>query len=173
MTGRRTTILRRAVLAAAVVLATTAGAAQAAQVVALGASNTYGKGVARGQDFPARLQARLAAAGVAVRVKNAGINGDTTTGMLARLGSALDRDTRVLILQPGGNDARKGVSSSQSEANVEAIRAEASRRGIRVIMVPNSALRGWPRQPDDQHLTPEGYDGLAGTLVGDVASALR
>lgn len=172
MTGRGTGLLRRAALAAAIVVATTA-AASAAQVVALGASNTYGKGVARGQDFPARLQARLAAAGVAVRVKNAGINGDTTTGMLARLGSALDRDTRVLILQPGGNDARKGVSSSQSEANVEAIRAEASRRGIRVIMVPNSALRGWPHQPDDQHLTPEGYDGLAGTLVGDVASALR
>jgi acyl-CoA thioesterase-1 len=37
------------------------GAAQAATVVALGASNTYGKGVSRGQAYPAQLEALLRA----------------------------------------------------------------------------------------------------------------
>jgi acyl-CoA thioesterase I len=34
-------------------------AAQAATVVALGASNTFGKGVSRGQAYPAQLEALL------------------------------------------------------------------------------------------------------------------
>jgi hypothetical protein len=73
---------RRALLFAALLV--TAGSADAAQIniVALGASNTYGKGVARGQDFPAQLQAMLRAKGLDARVANAGINGDTTGGML-------------------------------------------------------------------------------------------
>jgi hypothetical protein len=59
--------------------------AQAATVVALGASNTFGKGVARGQAYPAQLEALLRAKGLNTHVVNAGINGDTTGGMLARL----------------------------------------------------------------------------------------
>lgn len=40
-------------------------------------------------------------------------------------------------------------------------------------MLPNEMFRGKPRQPDGQHLTPEGYRMLAQQLVGPVASALR
>lgn len=56
--------------------------ADAATIVALGASNTYGKGVARNQAYPAQLEAILRAKGSNVHVVNAGINGDTTEGML-------------------------------------------------------------------------------------------
>ena len=49
--------------------------ADAATIVALGASNTYGKGVARNQAYPAQLEAILRAKGSDVRVVNAGING--------------------------------------------------------------------------------------------------
>ena len=42
------------------------------------------------------------------RVANAGINGDTTAGMLRRLDRAVPAGTRVVILQPGGNDAPQG-----------------------------------------------------------------
>src|ERR1700761_2900648 len=83
------------------------GAAQAATVVALGASNTFGKGVSRGQAYPAQLEALLRAKGLNVRVINAGINGDTTGGMLARLDRVVPKGTSVVILQPGGNDRRK------------------------------------------------------------------
>ncbi|MCE1237656.1 MAG: GDSL-type esterase/lipase family protein [Hyphomicrobiales bacterium] len=165
--------VRTAVAAAILAIPPLATPASAAQVVALGASNTYGKGVARNAAYPAQLEAILAAQGVRAKVKNAGINGDTTGGMLARLPRALDRDTRVLLLQPGGNDARKGVSSSEADANLAAIRAEAARRSITVIEVPNRMLRNLPHQPDGQHLTPEGYGGLAGALAGEVAAALR
>lgn len=159
-------------MAGAVTIGGMATAVSAAEVVALGASNTYGKGVARGQDYPAQLQALLAVRGVRAKVANAGINGDTTDGMASRFGRVVAADTRVLVLQPGGNDVRHGMSPAQTEANVAAIREAASKRGIRVVTMPNSMLRGWPHQSDGQHLTPEGYAGLAQAILPEVVSAL-
>ncbi|CCE01091.1 GDSL-type esterase/lipase family protein [Bradyrhizobium sp. STM 3809] len=146
--------------------------ASAAEVVALGASNTYGKGVNRGEDFPAQLEMMLRGKGVQVSVANAGINGDTTAGMLSRFDSAVDGSTRVLVLQPGGNDARKGVGD-QRAGNISAIMAKAAQRRIKVVMVENGMLRGLPHQVDGQHLTPDGYRMLAASLLPRVIGGLR
>jgi acyl-CoA thioesterase-1 len=142
-------------------------AARAATVVALGASNTYGKGVARNQAFPAQLEAILRARGVNCRVINAGISGDPTENMLRRLDSAVPNGTSVVILQPGGNDGRKGRPDRTAE-----IESRLSAKGIRVIMLPNSAFHGMPHQPDGQHLTPEGYHMIAEQLASQVAGAI-
>jgi acyl-CoA thioesterase-1 len=142
-------------------------AAQAATVVALGASNTFGKGVSRGQAYPAQLEALLRAKGLNARVVNAGINGDTTGGMLARLDRVVPKGTSVVILQPGGNDRRKLAPDRTAE-----IQARLAAMGIKVVMLPNGMLRGKPHQPDGQHLTPEGYHMLAEELAGQVAGAL-
>jgi acyl-CoA thioesterase I len=144
-----------------------AAPASAATVVALGASNTYGKGVARNQAFPAQLEAILRAKGLNVRVINAGINGDPTENMLRRLDSAVPNGTSVVILQPGGNDGRKGRPDRTAE-----IESRLSAKGIRVIMLPNSAFHGMPHQPDGQHLTPEGYHMIAEQLASQVAGAI-
>ena len=154
-----------AILAAAPVIAATS--VHAATVVALGASNTYGKGVARNQAFPAQLEAILRAKGLNVRVVNAGINGDTTEGMLRRMDGVISKGVSAVILQPGGNDRRKGSADRTAE-----IQSRLSARGIAVIMVPNSALHGLPHQPDGQHLTPEGYHMLAESLASQVAGAI-
>jgi acyl-CoA thioesterase-1 len=143
------------------------GAAQAATVVALGASNTFGKGVSRGQAYPAQLEALLRGKGLNARVINAGINGDTTGGMLARLDRVVPKGTSVVVLQPGGNDRRKLAPDKTSE-----IEARLAAMGIKVVLLPNGMLRGKPHQPDGQHLTPEGYHMLAEELVGQVAGAL-
>ena len=145
--------------------------ARAQTVVALGASNTYGKGVARPQAYPAQLEALLRARGLKARVANAGINGDTTGGMLRRLDRAVPKGTQVAILQPGGNDARKGVGGERAQ-NIAEIRSRLDARGVRIVMLENNMLRGLPRQPDGMHLTPEGYRMLAEALVSQVAGAL-
>ena len=139
----------------------------AATVVALGASNTYGKGVARSQAFPAQLEAILRAKGLAIRVVNAGINGDTTEGMLRRLDRVAPNGTSVVILQPGGNDRRKGSPDRTAE-----IQSRLSARGIPVIMLPNTVFKGLPQQPDGQHLTPEGYHMIAELLASQVTGAI-
>ena len=142
-------------------------AAGAATVVALGASNTYGKGVARNQAYPAQLEAILRARGINCRVINAGINGDPTENMLRRLDSVVPNGTSVVILQPGGNDRRKGGADRTAD-----IESRLSAKGIRVIMLPNSAFHGMPHQPDGQHLTPEGYHMIAEQLASQVAGAI-
>ena len=168
----RTTIVR---IALTTIMAVACISHASAQVVALGASNTRGKGVALSQAYPAQLQAQLRAAGVNVSVRNAGINGNTTGQMLARLNSAVPKGTRVVILQPGGNDRRRGLSQSQTQANVSAIRQKLSARGIRVVMLPNSLIgsvaQTYPR-PDGQHFLPPGYRALAARMVGPVRAAL-
>jgi acyl-CoA thioesterase-1 len=137
--------------------------AEAATIVALGASNTYGKGVDRSQAYPEQLEAILRARGSSSTVVNAGINGDTTEGMLNRLDSAVPNGTSIVILQPGGNDRRKGGIDRTAE-----IQSRLRARGIRVVMLPNSMLRGLPHQVDGQHLTAEGYHMLAQSMASRV-----
>jgi acyl-CoA thioesterase I len=161
----------RSVLLVAALMAATVGTAAAATVVALGASNTFGKGVARNQSYPSQLEAILRAHGHAAHVINAGINGDTTGGMLRRLGSAVPQGTSVVILQPGGNDRRQGVGGDR-ESNIAQISSRLDARGIKVIMMENSMLSGLPHQPDGQHLTPEGYHMLAEAIAPQVESAI-
>ncbi len=163
------TAARLAIIAAALILSV--GVAQAATIiVALGASNTYGRGVARSEAYPAQLEALLRAKGHDVRVINAGINGDTTGGMMRRLG-AVPKGARVVILQPGGNDRRRGREGDRSE-NIGTIESRLQARGIGVVMLENGMLHNLPHQPDGHHLTPEGYRMLAQAMMGQVEAAL-
>jgi len=133
---------RLLVLLAVIGIFSAVGAAHGATVVALGASNTYGKGVSPGQAYPAQLQALLRARGLNVQVINAGINGDTTAGMLARLDQAVPRGTSVVVFQPGGNDLRQR-SPDQSSA----IESRLSAMGIRSSSCQTACCAGCPTSP--------------------------
>ena len=54
-------------------------------IVALGDSLTAGYGLAQGEDFATRLEAGLAAQGIAAKVANAGVSGDTASAGAARV----------------------------------------------------------------------------------------
>jgi acyl-CoA thioesterase-1 len=144
--------------------------AHAATVVALGASNTYGKGVSRSQSYPSQLEQILQSKGLSVHVINAGINGDTTAGMMGRI-TQIPNGTSVVILQPGGNDRRRGQEGERS-ANISEIERQLASRGIKVVLLENQMFRGLPHQPDGMHLTPEGYRMLAEAIAPQVISAL-
>ncbi len=79
-------------------------------IVCLGASNTEGYGVSRDEAYPARLEALLKARGIEARVLNAGISGEPTSGMLARIDRDVPAGTSLVILQPGINDAFHGMA---------------------------------------------------------------
>ncbi len=148
-----------------------AGPADAGTIVALGASNTRGKGVSRREAYPAQLEALLRQQGLDIQVINAGINGDTTASMLGRLDGAVPDGTSIVILQRGGNDRRNGEAAATAE-NLAAITNRLELRGIKVIGLDDAGLRGFPHQPDGQHLTPQGYRMLAELLLPQVMSAL-
>ena len=142
-----------------------------AQVVALGASNTEGHGVSSSESYPAQLQAMLQARGSGLRVTNAGVYGDTTSGMLARLSSAVPEGTKIVILQFGGNDFRQGISPAARQANIASIQQQLRNRGIRIIQADGlvrSASAAGLVQPDHIHLTAEGYRRVAAQLLPSI-----
>jgi acyl-CoA thioesterase-1 len=112
--------------------------------------------------------------GVAATFTNSGINGDTTGGMLARLSSAVPSGTKVVILQPGGNDRRRGGEGDRS-ANIAKIRSQLSARAVTVLMMENSAFAAVPqseRAADAVHFTPRGYAILAQNILPQVLAAI-
>ena len=90
--------------------------AEEIQIVALGASGTYGQGVSRNEAYPAQIEAMMKAEGYSIRVKNEGINGDTTADMLNRLDSCIPTETQIVILQPAGINDRRAASKMKRGA---------------------------------------------------------
>jgi len=142
-----------------------------AQIVAPGASSTAGYGVGASSAYPAQLEAMLRAKGRPMSVSNAGVSGDTTGGMLARLSSAVPQGTRIVILQIAGNDAMKGMSPVAAAANRAEIRKVLHARGIRTIEADDyvqSAVRSGLRQPDGIHMTADGHRRVAQQLAASI-----
>jgi acyl-CoA thioesterase-1 len=170
--------MRLLALVALFFCAVMSSAAHAAEVVALGASNTFGRGrgstpdgVSVGQAYPAQLERLLRSQGCKVSVKNAGVAGDTTGGMLARLPGALDKNTRVLIFQPGGNDRRRGTEGSRA-GNIAKVKSIAAARGIKVVTLGNiGQIAGAHRLPDGQHFSAAGHALFAAHLAPQVKAA--
>jgi acyl-CoA thioesterase I len=141
-------ILDRRTLSLGLISATlTASAAQSQgrpyTIVALGDSLTAGFGVRRSEAFPARLDARLKAAGYLVRIANAGLSGDTTAGALARFDFAVPQGTNGLLLAIGANDMLQGMNPASAKANIEAMILRAKARGIRVALLGMRAPTNW------------------------------
>jgi acyl-CoA thioesterase-1 len=135
-----------------------------AQIVALGASSTAGYGVGASSAYPAQVEGILRARGRPMSVSNAGVSGDTTGGMLARLSGAVPQGTRIVILQIAGNDAMRRMSLANAAANRAEIRRQLHARGIRTIEADGyvqSAVRSGLRQADGIHMTAEGHRRVA------------
>jgi acyl-CoA thioesterase I len=170
--------MRYSLFLATSLLVASTSLASAAPIVALGASNTEGKGrgatpdgVPRSQAFPAQLQKILSDKGCRAQVQNAGVAGDTTSGMLRRLPRLLGKDTKVLILQPGGNDARRG-ESGDTQANIAEINRIAQSRGVQVIMLDRlRSIAGSYGTSDGQHFTVQGHIAFAQPLAPQVMAS--
>ncbi len=166
---------QRLSLVAGLLFLLTAPSVARAQVVAFGASNVEGHGVPRAQAYPAQLEAMLRAKGLKVRVRNAGVYGDTSAAMLARLDQAIPRGSKVVILDTSGellNNYVHGISESQGQADIATMTSRLQARGAVVIPESTQDIPMSQRQPDGKHLTPEGYRVVAARLLDPVMRAL-
>jgi acyl-CoA thioesterase I len=154
-----------------IVIATTFSHAAPIRIVALGASNTAGKGVAAGAAWPAQLQAMLRAKGIDARVTNAGISGDDTGRMLARVNAAVPAGTALVILdKAASNDRLRGVNTA---GNIAAISAQLQSRGIKTIVIEAMhAYSGRQIQSDGTHITAGGHSAVAARLLPQVMAAI-
>lgn len=107
------------------------------RLVALGDSLTAGYGLESGQDFATRLQESLVADGLAVRVDNAGVSGDTSAGGLARLDWAVDGDPSpaLVIVALGANDMLRGVDPTVTKKNLSDILNKLKEKNIPALLV--------------------------------------
>jgi acyl-CoA thioesterase-1 len=161
------------------------------KIVALGASQTAGKGISESDAYPAQLERILKAEGYAVSVANEGIEGQTTRDILSRMNRAVPDGTKIVILQPGTNDRistkkRTALTPAETRNNVEQMLARFKEKNISAILLgypggePGREIAEkysaiWYGQPtkdispdmiqaDGQHFTKEGYAVLAKNL---------
>jgi acyl-CoA thioesterase-1 len=109
-------------------------AAETARILVLGDSIAAGYGLAAGEGFPARLEARLRRAGHDVRLIDGGVSGDTTAGGLARLDWALADRPDIVVVELGGNDGLRGIAPAATRANLDAILARLTARRVKVLL---------------------------------------
>lgn len=104
-------------------------------VVFLGDSLTAGLGLAADQAYPSLVERALRDDGIAARVINAGVSGDTSAGGLRRLRWLLAQRPAVVVVGLGGNDALRGQPVAEIESNLRAIVAAARQAGARVLLL--------------------------------------
>ena len=104
---------------AAGLLAAPVGAAEPKTLLLLGDSLTAGYGLPAEDGFAAQLETALEADGMQVRVINAGVSGDTTSGGLARLDWALGDDPDAVVVELGANDGLRGIDPAITKANLD------------------------------------------------------
>ncbi|HEX4556614.1 MAG TPA: arylesterase, partial [Xanthobacteraceae bacterium] len=121
-------------IAAAVPATRLAAADRPVTIVALGDSLSAGFGLAAKDAFPAKLQAALAAKGIAATIVDAGVSGDTASGGLARLAWSVPDDADGVIVELGANDALRGLNPAVPRAALDAILRRLKDRGIPVLL---------------------------------------
>ena len=113
----------------------TQGEAIAPVIVCLGDSLTAGLGLLTNQAYPHVLDEMFAAEGYQeVEMVNAGVSGDTSAGGLRRVEALLGPSVAALVLALGGNDALRGISSSETYDNLAGIIELADAEGIPVML---------------------------------------
>ena len=105
-------------------------------ILVVGDSLSAEYGLARGTGWVALLEQKLADNHSAVRVVNASISGDTTSGGRSRLPALLDQHKPdVVVIELGGNDALRGLPMASTQQNLSEMTRAAQAAGAKVVVV--------------------------------------
>jgi acyl-CoA thioesterase-1 len=104
-------------------------------VIFLGDSLTAGHELPANLAFPALVAKTLRERGRPIRVVNAGVSGDTSSGGLDRVSWLLEQKPDLLVVGLGVNDAFRGQPVDRIEANLRAIVKQAKSEGVRVLLL--------------------------------------
>jgi acyl-CoA thioesterase-1 len=133
---RRATLRALLAAAAAAGLPARASAAAARTLLVHGDSLSAEYGLPRGTGWVALLEQRLADRRPPVRVVNASISGETTSGGRTRLPDLLSRHApAVVVIELGGNDALRGLPLASTEQNLREMVRAAKAAGARPLVL--------------------------------------
>lgn len=108
------------------------------RVLAVGDSLFAGYGLDPGQSYPDKLEVALRARGINAKVTNAGVSGDTSAAGAQRFAFVLDAQNPkpdLVLIEFGGNDVLRGLPPAETRKNIEAMLAEAKKRGLKTVLV--------------------------------------
>jgi acyl-CoA thioesterase-1 len=111
------------------------------RVVIAGTSLTAGLGLDPAQAYPALLQQMADSAGLAVRIENAGLSGETSAGLARRIDWLLREPAAMVVVETGANDGLRGIGVDALAANLRRIvaRVRALQPEARVYLVQMEA----------------------------------
>jgi acyl-CoA thioesterase-1 len=111
-------------------------------ILFVGTSLTAGLGLEPDSAFPMLIQRKLDSAGFAFDVVNAGISGETSSGLLDRLDWLLRGQFDVMVLETGANDGLRGIPAATLRSNLEQTIARIKEKhpNARVVLVQMEAL---------------------------------
>lgn len=99
-------------------------------MVALGDSLTFGYGSSANHNYPSLLAKKTG-----WQVINAGVNGDTSADVLARLDDVIAKNPDLVLLGVGGNDVLKRIAPKTTQDNLLKIISKLQNNGIDVIII--------------------------------------
>mgnify|MGYP001350330119 CR=1 FL=1 len=111
-----------------------ANAGTPVKIVALGDSLMAGYGLPNKDGFVPRLQAALAAKGIAAGITNAGVSGDTASDGLARLDWSVPLGSDAVIVELGANDMLRGIKPQVTRDALDAILRRLTSRHLAVLL---------------------------------------
>jgi len=111
-------------------------------IVFLGTSLTAGLGLDPDSAYPALLQQRIDAAGLNLRVVNAGVSGESSAGALRRIDWILRQRPWMIVIETGANDGLRGQDPDSVRANIQAIidRIRATTPHSRIVLAGMEAM---------------------------------
>jgi len=111
-------------------------------VLIAGTSITAGLGLDPDSAYPMLIQRKIDSAGLPFDVVNAGVSGETSSGLLDRLDWLLRARFDVFVLESGANDGLRGIPTSTLQANLETAldRIKAKRPDARIALIQMEAL---------------------------------
>jgi acyl-CoA thioesterase-1 len=105
-------------------------------VLIVGDSLSAEYGLTRGTGWVQLMSEQAAKEMVKVRIVNASISGDTSSGGVSRLPQLLQiHKPHLLIVELGGNDALRGLSMRMTQKNLISMAKEAKKTGAKVMIV--------------------------------------
>ena len=108
--------------------------AEPVTIVGFGDSLMAGYQLDQKNSFPEKLQAALLAKGYDIKITNAGVSGDTTSGGLARIDWSVPKGTDIVILELGANDMLRGIKPRDVEKNLDSMLGNLTGRGVKVLL---------------------------------------
>jgi len=110
-------------------------------IVAMGDSLTEGLGVPEAEAYPALLEQMLRADGHHVRVINAGISGETSSGALSRVAWTMRLEPDIVVLATGANDGLRALQTDLLADNLDQIVGHFKAHGVVVVLAGMKALQ--------------------------------